>query len=79
MFFSLDGHGAIVTGAARGIGFAIARRLALAGAGVVIADMDGASADRSAESLGSEGLWARGIRSDVTSPQDAEAMVRLAL
>jgi len=79
MFFSLEGQGAVVTGAARGIGFAIARRLARAGAGVVIADMDEAAAMKAAESLRSEGHNAGGIRADVTLPQDAEAMVSKAV
>ena len=79
MFFSLEGQGAVVTGAARGIGFAIARRLARAGAGIIIADMDEDSAVKAAESLAGEGLRARGIRADVTRTQDAEAMVALAV
>ena len=38
--FSLSGHHALVTGAATGIGEAIARRLTAAGAKVAIADID---------------------------------------
>src|SRR5436190_18782933 len=37
---SLEGRAAVVTGGARGIGFAIAKRLTEAGANVVIADID---------------------------------------
>ena len=40
----LDGRGAVVTGAARGLGAAIARRLHEAGASVVVADLDGDAA-----------------------------------
>lgn len=40
--FSLAGQGAFVTGAAQGLGAAIARGLAEAGARVVLADVDGA-------------------------------------
>ena len=40
MAFSIDGKTAIVTGAANGIGLAIARQFALAGANVMHADMD---------------------------------------
>jgi NAD(P)-dependent dehydrogenase (short-subunit alcohol dehydrogenase family) len=47
---SLDGKVAVVTGGAQGIGFATARRLAEAGAAVVLADRDG---DRAASVVGS--------------------------
>ena len=48
----LDGKVALVTGGASGIGAAIARRLAGAGARVVVADIDGGGADRIAASCG---------------------------
>ncbi|NUS94614.1 MAG: SDR family NAD(P)-dependent oxidoreductase, partial [Nocardia sp.] len=43
---------AVVTGAGRGIGLAIARRLADAGHLVVLTDIDGAAAQRSAAEIG---------------------------
>src|SRR5204863_8849810 len=46
-----DGRGAIVTGAAGGIGAAIAERLAGEGAQVLIADIDGGRADATAADL----------------------------
>ena len=49
--FELDGQTAIVTGAATGIGEAIARRLAAAGAAVAVADLDPAGARAVVESL----------------------------
>jgi 3-oxoacyl-[acyl-carrier protein] reductase len=49
---SLDGRTAVVTGAARGIGEAIARALHARGARVVVADLNGKGAERVAESLG---------------------------
>lgn len=49
MSFSIDGKTAIVTGAANGIGLAIARHFVEAGANVMFADMDDA---RLAEELG---------------------------
>lgn len=47
----LDGRVAVVTGAARGIGLGIAERLSAAGAAVVVADIDGATAEKSAKTL----------------------------
>lgn len=49
--FSLAGRAAVVTGGARGIGQAICRRLAEAGAAVLVADLDEAGAQATAESL----------------------------
>ena len=50
---SLDDRGAVVTGGARGIGFAIAARLAEAGARVVVGDTDTDGAAAATETLGS--------------------------
>ena len=47
----LNGRVAVVTGAARGIGLGIAERLSAAGAAVVVADIDGATAEKSAKTL----------------------------
>jgi len=51
--FELSGQTAVVTGAATGIGEAIARRLAAAGATVAVADLDLAGAGKVAESIAS--------------------------
>jgi 3-oxoacyl-[acyl-carrier protein] reductase len=50
-YFDLSGQTAIVTGAASGIGLAIARRLATAGAIVAIADMNMAAATEAAATI----------------------------
>ena len=46
-----DGHAALVTGAGRGIGAAIARRLSVEGARVLVTDRDGELAGRVAETI----------------------------
>ena len=51
---SLEGRAAVVTGAGRGIGLAIARRLTEAGADVLIGDLDLASAEAGAAALSKE-------------------------
>jgi 3-oxoacyl-[acyl-carrier protein] reductase len=70
-FASLAGKLALVTGASRGIGRAIAQELAAAGAEVVIGYRSG---KEEAESLASE-LGARAIQADVSSPDDAKRLV----
>ncbi len=67
---------AIVTGAARGIGYGIAACLARQGATVVIADADGASAEASAAQLAREqNVPALGLACDVTDRDQVAAMV----
>ena len=61
-FFDLTGHCAIVTGAATGIGEAIARRLSAAGASVAVADIDQAAAIATAAQIPN----AFGIHIDIT-------------
>jgi NAD(P)-dependent dehydrogenase (short-subunit alcohol dehydrogenase family) len=67
---------AIVTGAGRNIGEAIARELAEAGARVAVVDIDGARATQVAESIGKAhpGL-AMGVQADVTSGAEVERLV----
>jgi len=57
-----EGRVAFVTGAAGGIGFRIAEKLAEEGAKVAIADLDGAAARAAAERIG---RGAMGLRADV--------------
>jgi rhamnulose-1-phosphate aldolase/alcohol dehydrogenase len=68
------GRIALVTGAASGIGKAIATRLAAEGACVVIADLDLAKAQAAAEELGSTDI-AVGVQADVTDGAAVQAAV----
>ncbi len=72
----LAGKIAIVTGAASGFGEGIARKFAAEGARIVVADRDGAGAERVARSLGDVAI---GVRADVTVGADVAAMVERAL
>src|SRR5690349_6794392 len=66
----MQGRVALVTGGARGIGAATARRLARHGADVAVLDLDEAAAARTAEAIAEEtGRRTLGLAADVT---DAE-------
>ena len=71
----LDGKVAIVTGAASGIGKAIAQRYAREGAKVVIADLNLDAANGAAAEIKSAGGEARGVAMDVTNEQHVNAGV----
>jgi 3-oxoacyl-[acyl-carrier protein] reductase len=65
----LQGHAAFVTGSARGLGRAIAERLAAEGAGVAVADLDLPAAEDAAAALRSElGARALAVQVDVRDP-----------
>jgi 3-oxoacyl-[acyl-carrier protein] reductase len=70
-FASLEGQTALVTGASRGIGRAIATELAAAGADVVVGYRSGKD---EAETLAAE-LGGRAVSADVSSAQDAQRLV----
>ena len=74
----LAGRIALVTGAASGIGKAIATRLAGEGACVVIADLDLAKAQAAAAEIGTADV-AIGVAADVTDEKAVEASIREAL
>jgi NAD(P)-dependent dehydrogenase (short-subunit alcohol dehydrogenase family) len=68
-----DGQTAVVTGAARGIGFAAAARLAAEGASVAIVDIRPEGAEEAADRLTAEGLDASPFPLDVTDPVAVKA------
>jgi 3-oxoacyl-[acyl-carrier protein] reductase len=70
-FASLDGKKALVTGGSRGIGAAVARELARAGASVVVGYRSGAE---EAESIAAE-IGGEAVQADVASAEDAKRIV----
>ncbi|MBS1061475.1 SDR family oxidoreductase [Gluconobacter wancherniae] len=71
----LDGRTAIVTGGAQNIGLACVTALAEAGARVIIADLDEALANNSAEELRALSLDVGSIKLDVTSTENVKTVV----
>jgi NAD(P)-dependent dehydrogenase (short-subunit alcohol dehydrogenase family) len=71
MSANLDNKVAVVTGAAKGIGFAIAKALSDAGAKVVVSDIDGAAAEAAAARLPN----AVAMTCDVTSEDQVAGLV----
>lgn len=63
-------HVAVVTGGSRGIGRAIAWRLASEGAAVVVNSVSVGGAEKAAAELRNEGRRAIGVRGDVSNPDD---------
>jgi 3-oxoacyl-[acyl-carrier protein] reductase len=70
----LQGQVALVTGGSRGIGLAIARELAAAGARVAVVARNEAGALQAAGSLPGEGH--RGFACDVADPEAASALIK---
>jgi 3-oxoacyl-[acyl-carrier protein] reductase len=67
----------IITGGAHGIGAAYADRLAGDGWAVVIADLDGAGAEKKAQELAGNGARAVGVQANISSEDDIQSMVDL--
>ncbi|MFF3572533.1 3-oxoacyl-ACP reductase FabG [Nocardia jiangxiensis] len=79
MDLGLTGKVAIVTGSARGIGRATARRLGEEGASVVVTDVDADAAGAAVEELADAGLTAIAVAADVTVRAEVEHLVDTAI
>lgn len=67
---NIEGAGALVTGAASGLGAAVARMLAARGAAVTIFDRNGEAGEKLAAEIGG-----KAVQGDVTSDADAQAAI----
>ena len=74
-YLNLTGRTAIVTGGAQGIGLAIARRLAAAGASVSVADINLPEAKKAALDMSKEGYDAAAFACDVSDSSSVARMV----
>lgn len=70
---------ALVTGAASGIGRAVALAYAAAGASVVVSDTNAAGGQETVDLIGQAGASAIFVAADVSRPQDCEALVARAV
>lgn len=79
MDLGIKGKVAIVTGSARGLGAATARRLAEEGARVVITDIRADEANATTAALRNDGYEALCVVADITKPDDVERLVEQTL
>jgi 3-oxoacyl-[acyl-carrier protein] reductase len=74
-----DDRVALITGGGRGIGLAIAKRLARNGNAICLTDLDREPAEAAAAAIESEGGRALALAGDVSSPEDCENWARAAV
>lgn len=74
----LTGKVALITGAASGLGLAVARHMAADGAKLVLVDWDQPSLDAATASIAGSGGDVRSLQGDVSEPSTAAAAIELA-
>lgn len=74
--FSLEGKVALITGASYGIGYAIAKGMAQAGATIVFNDINQDLVDKGLAAYKEDGIKAHGYVADVTNEDGINAMVK---
>ena len=72
----LSGQTAVVTGGSRGIGLGITRRLAQAGANVVIASITDEEMENAKSELEKEGIEIKYVKTDVSKEEDVKNMIK---
>jgi len=77
-FNRLDGKVALITGAAQGIGKAMAKAFTDEGASIVIADIQEGAGEAAAQEIRNAGKSARSIKADLLQEKDIENMVAFA-
>jgi len=73
--FQLDNYNSIITGAAMGLGKAMAQALAEAGSNIIIADINMDAAEKTAAEFKGKGVDVVAIRADVTNVDDCNRLV----
>lgn len=75
MHIDLSGKTALITGASAGIGLAIARGLAQAGASVTLSARDAQRLNAAVAALQAEGLQAQGMAADLATANGCQALI----